>query len=73
MENITIKTVNSELEILRNTLGYAQDSPWDMYLELQWSDVIEVYNEKGFDVAIELIRRADIRAYREDEATCGNI
>jgi len=68
-----LKTVTPELEILEKDYKNTMNSPWDMYNNLTWNEVINTYNEKGFEVAKELIRRSDISAYRAEEAACGCI
>jgi uncharacterized protein Smg (DUF494 family) len=69
----TIKTVTPELQELENDYKGVKNSPWDMYNNLTWNEVICTFNDEGFEVAKELIRRSDIRAYRQEEASCGCI
>ncbi len=69
----TIKTSTPDLEVLELNFNECKNSPWAIFFNLTWSSVIETYNEKGYEVANELIRRNDISAYRAEEASCGCI
>jgi hypothetical protein len=64
---------SKDLEALKRKFDDVKDSPWSMYNNITFEEVIEVYNERGFKDASEYIRRSDISAYRAEEAACGNI
>jgi len=68
-----IKTTTPELQELEKDYKETMSSPWDMYNNLSWNEVICTFNKKGYEVAKELIRRSDITAYRREEAACGCI
>ena len=73
MMNETIKSVTSELEILQEEFKEVIDSPWSMYNNLTWPNIVKFYNENSFEETKEVINRSDIRTYRTEEAFCGNI
>jgi len=70
---LLVKTATPELELLKSNYNSTTDSPWSMYNDLTWNEVICTFNEKGYEVAKELIRRNDISAYHREEASCGCI
>jgi hypothetical protein len=68
-----METLTQETEELLKELDIIYNNPWAMYIDLTGTEVIEVYNKRGFEEAKELIRRTDIFAYRAEEAACDNI
>ena len=66
-----------ELEkLLENLISYykqRKNSPWSMYMSLTEDEVIENFNIHGYEDTKEMIRRADIRACRQEEAMADNI
>jgi hypothetical protein len=70
-----IESYAAQLEIKKLVINYedVKDSPWAIYNSLTIDEVLRCNKEKGYLAAKELIRRSDIRAYRAEEAACGNI
>jgi hypothetical protein len=72
MEN-TIKSSNSNLDYLLEELKDIKRSPWGLYIMLDKSDIVETFNNKGFEYTKELLNRTSINAYHRDEAVNGCI
>jgi hypothetical protein len=63
----------TEIEKLEVAYNDIMESPWAIYIDLTFNEVKEKYKTSDYDSAAEMIRRADIRGYRKEEAACGNI
>ena len=70
---MTKLTDTERLEVEQALSGYNQ-SPWRDYGS-DWclSELIFIAENESVERALEIIRRANIRAFRCEEAACGNI
>jgi hypothetical protein len=58
---------------LKKLFNSLMDSPWAIYVETTFKDVLVIFKKDGYNSAKEFIRREDISAYRKEEYACGNL
>ena len=51
---------------MENNFNLTKNRPWKEYNTLEWSSVIETFNEEGFGAGSSLIIRAEKEAYNKN-------
>ena len=66
-------TFQEKITELKKYYNGCKENPWSIFFTLKFDDVIKTLHEDGFEEASEMIRCADIYAYRAEEASVGMI
>jgi len=69
------KLSTKDMKLLEDSLKDFHESPWVTYAKSDWT-IEELYDQaKNTSVqeALDSVRRADIRAFHAEEASCGNL
>lgn len=59
--------MNEDLDYLRRYLESVKQSPWGDYVTLNYDEVVKYFEEEGLENTKDLIKQADIFAYRKEE------